>query len=234
MGDLFIGAILPVITALLFIGGMVYRVYIWRKLPKPMMTLFPAPQNDGQRYIGLLKETCFFSSLYKADKNLWLIGWFFHAMLALVFIGHMRVISWLPDKTLMALGMDADAINTMSTTAGGGAGIIMLVTAVIILVRRMTVHRVKQISSPGDYFAMILILAVIITGDAMRFFAHQDLAATREYFCGLITFTAVNLPSNPWFLAHYLLGQALIMYIPFSKVLHFGGIFFTEALIQRR
>jgi nitrate reductase gamma subunit len=44
----------------------------------------------------------------------------------------------------------------------------------------------------------------------------------------------VTVPANGWFLSHYLFAQILIMYMPFSKLLHFGGIFFTEALIQQR
>jgi nitrate reductase gamma subunit len=36
------------------------------------------------------------------------------------------------------------------------------------------------------------------------------------------------------FLLHALLAQILILYIPFSKILHFGGVFFTQALVHRR
>ena len=234
MGEIFIGRILPFVTLVLFAGGMAYRLYTWKKLPSPKMTLFPAPKRGAAQLTGVLKETFFFSSLFKADKYLWFLGWIFHAMLALVFIGHFRVISWLPDRMLMGLGLDQAGIDTMSSTMGGAAGIVMLLTAIFILGRRFMIPRVKQISGNGDYFAMILILLILITGDAMRFISHFDLAETREYFHGLVTFSAATVPSNPWFLAHYLLGQILIMYMPFSKLLHFGGIFFTETLIQRQ
>jgi nitrate reductase gamma subunit len=39
----FVGAVLPYITILIFIGGMAYRIYVWQKLPAPKMTLTPAP-----------------------------------------------------------------------------------------------------------------------------------------------------------------------------------------------
>lgn len=233
MGATIIGLILPIITVLVFVFGVGYRIYAWKKLASPKMTLFPAPKTDKDRWTGVMKETFFFTSLFKADKGLWTLGWVFHAMLALVFIGHLRVISWLPDNILMALGMNENSIDTMSAVVGGGAGVVMLLTALFILIRRFTVPRVKQISGAGDYFAMILILLILITGDAMRFLSHFDLDQTREYFSGLLTFSAAALPANPWFLAHYILGQILIMYMPFSKILHFGGIFFTEALIQK-
>jgi nitrate reductase gamma subunit len=216
-----------------FVGGMIYRIFIWKKLPAPKMTLFPAPKEGKERFGCILKETFLFSSLFKADKGLWSLGWIFHAMLALIFIGHFRALSFLPDKLLMTFGMTPDSINTMSAVAGGGAGIVMLITAVIIVLRRMMLPHVREISNAGDYTAMILIIAILLTGNAMRFISHFDLAESREYFYGLLTFSAVNLPSNPWFLAHYALGQILIIYMPFSKILHFGGIFFTEALVHK-
>jgi nitrate reductase gamma subunit len=155
-------------------------------------------------------------------------------MLALIFIGHFRVFSWLPDKILSSMGMSPDNIDSMSSLTGGGAGIIVIVALLFLLIRRFATERIREISSPGDYFAVILILAILITGDAMRFISHFDLAQTREYFWGLATFSFVSLPDNQWFIVHYLLAQVLIIYIPFSKILHLGGIIFSEALIQKR
>jgi nitrate reductase gamma subunit len=68
----------------------------------------------------------------------------------------------------------------------------------------------------------------------MRFISHIDLAETREYFHSLALFSVTAMPGNPWFIAHFLLAQILIMYIPFSKILHFGGIFFSEALVHKQ
>jgi len=41
------------------------------------------------------------------------------------------------------------------------------------------------------------------------------------------------IPQNGMFIFHLFLAQILIVFIPFSKILHFGGIFFTQALIRR-
>jgi nitrate reductase gamma subunit len=229
----FLGSVLPIFAILIFVVGMAYRLNVWRKLPAPKMTLFPAPNTTGARFNELLKETFFFKSLFKADKSLWFMGWIFHAMLTLVFIGHFRVVSWLPDRILQALGLNEASIDTMSAAVGGAAGLVILAMAVVILLRRLLVPRTREISGAGDYFAMLLIIAILITGDAMRFLSHFDLVEAREYFQGLFTLSAAKLPANPWFQVHFLLGQILIMYIPFSKILHFGGIFFTESLVRK-
>jgi nitrate reductase gamma subunit len=230
----FIGAILPYITIVVFVVGIAYHFYIWKKLPKPKMTLTPAPKQGLPRYIELLKETFFFRSLFKGDKSLWVFSWIFHAMLALILIGHLRVFTWLPDKILASFGMTTESINTMSQLSGGFAGIVILVMILVLFGRRIFTTRVREISLKGDYIVLILILMVLITGDAMRFVSHFDLSLTREYFLSLVTFSSVTVPANGWFLSHYLFAQILIMYMPFSKLLHFGGIFFTEALIQQR
>ncbi len=230
----FVVAILPFLTIIVFVIGIAYHFYVWNKLPKPKMTLTPAPKPGIPRYIELLKETFFFRSLFKGDKNLWIFSWVFHAMLALIFIGHLRVIMWLPDRMLASMGMTVEGINTMSQLSGGIAGLVILVMIMVLLGRRLFTGRVREISLKGDYIALILIILVLVTGDAMRFVAHIDLSLTRDYFLSLVTFSAVSIPDNSWFISHYFFAQLLIMYMPFSKLLHFGGIFFTEALIQQR
>jgi nitrate reductase gamma subunit len=230
----FVGYVLPYMTILIFAVGMMYRIRVWRSLPTPKMTLFPAPSTGRERFTEVLQETFFFKSLFKGDKGLWAMGWLFHVMLLLIFVGHFRVIAWLPDRLLQGIGMTSENIDTMSLVSGGAAGLVILISLLIILTRRFSVKRVRQISESGDYFALILILLIVLTGDAMRFISHLDLAQTRAYFQGLFFFTLAPLPGNPWFLAHYFLAQVLIMYIPFSKILHFGGIFFSEALVHKQ
>jgi nitrate reductase gamma subunit len=231
---MFVGVLLPYVTLIVFVVGIIYHISLWRKLPAPKMTLTPAPKPGFPRFVEFMKETLFFRSLFKGDKNLWFLSWIFHVMLAFIFIGHLRVFSWLPDKMLAGMGMTEEGITEMSRVTGGGAGIIILAMVAFLLLRRLFTGRVREISKTGDYIAIFLVLLVLITGDAMRFLTpHFNLAETREYFQGLFTFSAIALPANKWFVLHYFFAQLLIMYMPFSKLLHFGGIFFTEALIQK-
>ena len=212
---------------------MIYRINVWFKLPAPKMTLTPAPSPGFPRFLEMLKEVFLFKSLFKGDKNLWLWSWIFHIMLVLIFVGHFRVFSWLPDQMLAAMGMTPDGINNMSGLLGGGAGIFIFVATLILFIRRLVLQRVREVSSFDDHFAVLLILMILLTGDAMRFISHFDLAQTRDYFYGLVTFSANSLPEDVWFRLHYFFGLLLIMYMPFSKILHFGGIFFSEALIHK-
>ncbi len=191
--NILIGVILPYVTIIVFIGGIIYHIRTWNSLPAPKMTLTPAPA-PGARYMELLKETLFFRSLFKGDKSLWFVGWIFHAMLALVFIGHLRVISWLPDKMLAAMGMTEQNINSMSSLSGGAAGIVIIVMVVILLGRRFITQRVREISAPGDYFTLLLVLLVLVTGDAMRFISAVRQFADNVLACGRDTYGPAHTP----------------------------------------
>ena len=61
--------------------------------------------------------------------------------------------------------------------------------------------------------------------------------AARDYFADLATFSSVanaEALQNGVFLTHMGLALLLLMYIPFSKILHFGGIFFTHQMIRKQ
>jgi nitrate reductase gamma subunit len=227
-----VGGVLPYLALLVFVVGMGYRLRVWMKTPQPgKMTLFP---SDGRVTRGVLAEALFFPSLFRGDKVLWSMAWVFHVTLALVFVGHLRVVTGLVDALLFKLGMAPESVGAMSTAVGGAAGVVLLATGALLLGRRIAVGRVREISLGSDFFALLLVIAVVVTGDLMRFAgAHFDLAQTRAWALSLLSFSP-RVPEQPMFLLHALLAQLLIMYMPFSKILHFGGIFFTQALVQRR
>lgn len=231
-----VGGILPYVAIVVFLAAMVHRVYVWRKLPTPAMTLFPAADTQGANTMNTIKEATLFKSLFKGDRLLWAFAWAFHVVLALVFVGHFRVFGNV-DSVLMSTGMTEAGIQVMSGSVGGAAGVVILITAVFLLVRRLVIPRVREITGLGDIFALTLIGLILITGNMMRFGAeHFELTLTREYFASLVTFSGVTNSAalqNDVFVVHFGLALLLLMYIPFSKILHFGGIFFTHPLIRK-
>ncbi len=225
-----IGGVLPYIVVPVFLAGMSYRLWTWVKTPQPAkMTLFPA---GGSTFREVLAETLFFPSLFKGDRVLWVFAWVFHITLALVFIGHIRVFSGVIDGILMKFGMTGEGIHAMSAISGGAAGVLLLATGILLFVRRLLIPRVREITGIADFLAPLLIIAIIVTGDWMRFAGHFELEQTRVWAMSLLAFSPL-LPADGMFLLHLLLAQLLIAFIPFSKILHFGGIFFTQALIKR-
>jgi nitrate reductase gamma subunit len=183
---IFVGSILPYFTFAVFLGGMFYRVYVWAKMPSPIITLFPRPEKSNT--LAVIKEALLFPGLFRSDKAFWGGAWIFHITLAFIFIGHFRVVAdfpWLWGK----LGMDSAEVDVMSNTVGGIAGIIILLAVIYLILRRIGLKRVREISNLADYTVLFLILGILVTGNMMRFFQHLDLNETREYFRGLLTFS---------------------------------------------
>lgn len=230
------GVILPYVALPVFLAGMLYRIWVWRKLPSPAITLFPAPPDEAANVRNTVEEALLFKSLYKGDRGLWLSAWLFHATLALIFAGHLRVFTN-ADAVLEDLGMTQGVIDRMSAGAGGAAGVLILATALVLAGRRVAIRRVREITGLADCLALGLIGAILVTGNMMRFAAlHFDLNLAREYFAGLASLADVRgarVLGNDLFVVHMFLALVLIMVIPFSKILHFGGIFFTHQLIRK-
>ena len=81
-------------TLVVFVAAMLNRIWVWKKLPQPGMTLFPiSPKGTAA---GVMKETLLFPSLFRGDRFLWVMSWLFHAMLALVFVGLTWFGRWVP------------------------------------------------------------------------------------------------------------------------------------------
>lgn len=229
----FIGMVMPFVTLLVFAGGISYKLFRWTKAAQGRMTLFPASSRWSDKWKKIGKELLIFQNLFEGNKSLWFGTWIFHLSLALIIIGHARAVSSFADLPLKALGMGERDLNTMSALLGGGAGIVILLMGIYLLVRRFAVIRVREISDGEDYFTLLLILAIIISGDIMRFVTHFDLTQSRQYFAALFTFSPATVPSDPAFLVHAFLGQVLILYIPFSKFLHIPGVFYSKSIIYQ-
>ena len=232
-----VGVVLPYVAVLVFVVGMAYRLSTWKKLASPAMTLFPAPPTGQGNTLNTIKEAVFFKSLFYGDIVLWIIAWVFHVVLALIVLGHFRVFTGAIDAMLEPL-IGKEGVEAMSSGAGGAAGIVILLAVLMLLLRRTALQRAREITGLADYLALLLIAAIIITGNMMRFSAeHFDLTYTRDYFAALATFSDVaTMPvlANNLFLVHMGMALLLIMVIPFSKILHLGGIFFTHQLIRKQ
>ncbi len=213
-----VGAVLPYVAIGVFVIGMAYRFKVWFTTKQPgKMKLYKNQEEPLTSTV--IKEALFFPSLFKGDRTLWYMSWFFHVTLALVFVGHFRVVTGLIDGMLRSFGMTNDQIYTMSSTSGGIAGVVLLATGLLLLVRRFTIPRVREISGAPDFIALLLVIAIVGTGNIMRFAGTFNLEHTRIWAGSLLAFSP-SLPNeiaqDPMFLTHALLAFILIMFIPFS------------------
>jgi nitrate reductase gamma subunit len=50
-----VGGVLPYLAVAVFVGGMIHRIMVWRRLPSPPITLFPAPPDGKANTLNTVK-----------------------------------------------------------------------------------------------------------------------------------------------------------------------------------
>ncbi len=215
-------ALLFYVATLTFVGGLAMRIKQYASIPVPLkIPTTPAPTTKKGVVFRMFREVAFFESLFKSSKWTWLFGMLFHAGLAVVVLRHFRYFTdpvWFWVDMIQPIGVYA--------------GFAMLAGLVGLLIRRIAVWRVRYISAPSDYLMLILIIFIGISGMMMKFVAHTDIIAVKQFFLGLMYFDWQPLPSDFPLLVHLTLVAILMIIFPFSKLLHAPGVFFSPTRNQ--
>ena len=207
---------------LVFVLGVGRKVFRYARTPAPLkIPTTPAPVTRTGVAGRLLREVVLFESLFKASKWTWLFGWLFHAGLLLVLLVHLRYFTE-PVWWWVAL----------IAPFGQYAGLAMVAGLAGLLARRFLVDRVRYISAPSDYLMLVFLLAIAGSGLTMRFFAHTDIVALKQFALGLMAFEFSSAPASLVLALHLLLVAVLLLIFPFSKLLHAPGLFFSPTRNQ--
>ncbi|MCX5907555.1 MAG: respiratory nitrate reductase subunit gamma, partial [Deltaproteobacteria bacterium] len=118
-------------------------------------------------------------------------------------------------------------------TVGLYAGYFIPIPLAVLLIRRLVMERVLYVSILGDYFALLLLLAITVSGTLLRAFFKTYLIEVKALVVGLLHFAPV-VPEFHWlFGLHFLLVMALLIYFPLGKLMHSGGLFLSPTHNQR-
>ncbi len=214
--SLFYAALFYVATAILVLG-LARKIRQYARTPSPLkIAVTPAPLTRTGVGWRLTREVVFFESLFRASKWTWIFGWLFHAALLLVILRHLRYFQE-PVWTVI----------TLIQPFGTYAGFAMVAGLAGLWARRFLVDRVRYISTPSDHLMLALLIAIGLTGLAMRFVAHTDIVAVKAFMLGLMRFSVQPLPADPVLLVHLTLVALLMIIFPISKLLHAPGLFFS-------
>jgi len=206
----------------LFLAAFLAKVYGYAVTPSPLkIPTTPAPATG----LGVAGEVLFFTSLFKGNKWTWLGGYIFHLSLAAVLLRHLRYF-------LDPVPLPVALMTYPGLEPGVWAGVVMIGALGYLFIRRLWVDRVKYISLFADYFVLALIGLIGFTGALMKFFIRTDVEAVKEFTLGLATLKPANIPPDPMFITHLLLALVLMVYFPFSKLMHLGGVFFSPTRTQ--
>jgi nitrate reductase gamma subunit len=108
------------------------------------------------------------------------------------------------------------------------SGIVLLAAVTYLLTRRLFIGKVRYISLASDFFPLFLIMGIAFTGILMRYFTKVDITAIKQLTMGLVTFNwSIPEGISPLFFIHLFFVSVLLMYFPFSKLMHLGGVFLS-------
>jgi nitrate reductase gamma subunit len=229
-----LGCVLPYLAVAMFLIGMALRTWNWLRKPVPFqLTLFPAQHGVVSQAAAVAKELLLFQGLYRGDRRLWCWAWLMHVALAAIILGHVVGIAFV-SRQFTYLGASPATSKALSLTFGVIFGLLFVLSVLALCYRRTTIPEVKRLSDPADYFDLALLLAIAVTGLHMRLTTPEvDPVAVRTYLWGLLTFRPVAIPTAWIFVSHFALVNVLLMYFPFSKLVHLtGGVVSRALLVQ--
>jgi len=256
--DFLFGIILPYAAFVTFIVGIVGQVIKWAKSPVPFHIPTVAGQQKSLPWIKssklespsstlgvigrMLLEILFFRSLFRntktelrqgpklsygSNKYLWLGALVFHWSFLIIVLRHFRFFMEPIPSFVIAL-QNLDGFFQIGLPVLFVTDILIVSAVLFLFFRRIVDSKIRLISLASDYFPLLLIFSIAVTGILMRYFDKVDIIKIKEFAIGLFSFhPAVPEGIGVMFFIHLFLVCALIIYFPFSKLLHAPGIFLS-------
>jgi nitrate reductase gamma subunit len=167
--------------------------------------------------------------VYWSYKWLWLGAIAFHYAFLIVILRHIRFFAEPVPHWVAALA-EVDGFVQFYVPTVYLTGVLLVVALTYLLARRIYTPTLRYISLAADYFPLLLIIAIGISGILMRYFYKVDIVAVRQLALGLATFNPV-VPAGigAIFYVHLFLVCILFAYFPFSKLMHAPGVFFSPS-----
>jgi len=252
------GVAVPYTAALLFIAGFIYRVLRWASSPVPFhiptvcgqqksLTWIKADRTDSPYTAGdvvkrLALEILFFRSLLKNEKVeleaphrllfrtatlLWLGAMAFHWSLLVILVRHLRFFLE-PVPTVLVVLQRLDSILQNLMPILYISDVVILIALAYLFFRRVIYPQVRYISLPSDYFVLLGIAGIVISGILMRLIYRVDLVQVKEWVMAMLRFRPMPPKGvNLLFYIHLSFVSLFIAYLPVSKLMHVAGIFLS-------
>jgi len=252
------GVVIPYTALLLFTAGLVYRVLSWANVPVPFripttggqqrslnwirQQKFENPSNTLSVIGRMALEVLFFRSLlrntktemvdgrrlvYATELALWIAALAMHWSMLFILIRHLRMFTNPVPFFVTALER-ADGFMELGLPPIFITTLLFLVALAYLLYRRLANAQVRYISLVSDYFPLLLLLGIGISGFWLRHLSKTDIASVKEMTLGLVRFAPVVPDSiSTLFYGHLFLVCVLLAYLPFSKLMHLAGVFLS-------
>jgi nitrate reductase gamma subunit len=255
---------IPYGAVLLFVIGFIYRVLKWASSPVPFHIPTVCGQQKSLSWIkadnidspsttgGVVKrlalEILLFRSLLKNEKVeidaphrllfrtstlLWLGAMAFHWSFLIIILRHLRFFLE-PVPSVIVILQRVDSIFQNLLPILYISDLTILIALAYLFLRRVIYPQVKYISLPSDYFVLLMIAGIALSGVLMRLIFKVDLVQVKEWVMAMLSFRPMPPKGvNLLFYIHLFFVSLLIAYFPLSKLMHMPGIFLSPTKNMR-
>lgn len=215
------------LAVFIFAGGSLVMVLRWifkKKGPTdtylgyPYLSTYPGQDSKLSALKNILSRILLFSSA-KNDPFIRYTSLVFHWSLWIIILAHADIIMM---PFFVSLGIPESVLSALGAYLGTALAFLMVAAGLILLGRRFFDPYMRRISNASDYFSIILIIGIGVTGILMRFmlpdrFAYDEVS---PFVLSLIHFSPINVPSAYIYITHFLFTLSLFLYFPLSKLIH--------------
>ncbi len=164
---------------------------------------------------------------YIADKALWAAALAFHWAMLIVVLRHFRFFIE-PVPAWVEMLQNVDGFFQVGLPVYYITTFLMVAGLAYLLARRIYDDKIRYISLPSDYFALYLLIGIALTGILMRHVEKIDVVQVKAAIAGWASFQPVApVGVGPWYFVHVALVSVLLIYFPFSKLMHAPGVFLS-------
>jgi len=240
---------------IIFIAGLSWRIYKYASLPVHLRwELYPVAHEIGKPYGGsyledegwwrrprkinllgestvFLREIIFFREYFRSNRRLWLFVYPFH-------LGLFLLVAWVVMLLIGAIlalnGLTVSAISSnvwlqltfyLTLVSGIAAFILGVFGTAGLLLKRSFDEDLRNYTAPIDYFNLLGILLIFLTG--LLFWTLEDMPfnAARGFVQGLLSFKTAE--AGPLMTANIVLSALFLAYMPFTRMVHYVAKYFT-------
>ncbi len=164
---------------------------------------------------------------YGLELFLWIGALAFHYAFFVTIVRHLRFFTE-PVPFFVKMLERVDGFFQFGLPIVYMSGLVLLAGVIYLTLRRIFIRQVNYVSLAADFFPLFLIIGIAVTGIMMRYFTKVDVVKIKEFTMGLATFhPAIPQGVGAIFYVHLFFVSVLLMYFPFSKLMHMGGIFMS-------
>lgn len=212
------GVYLAFLAFIVFAGLVILRV-LRAPAPSSQLALYPAPKRP---FLAAMRDAFGMPQVRKRNPLFWVFLMTYHLGFLLLILGHLDI---LPEVNIVSA-------QSRDMVGAGLVGLMVTIPTFYFLGRRFKTP-VREISNPGDYLLLLLLLFTFLFGDLMSWgnswTAHGFVMTKADfslYFDSLLRFsfqdprTFLHGSHYHFAVIHVLLAELVLVTLPFTKVVH--------------